>query len=61
MQTPSPLPTSGSPPTWWTLHYISPVLCFLKTTLSKPEMKNLFMYVFDANPQTQDRALFDSV
>ena len=22
---------------------------------------NLFMYVFDANPQTQDRALFDSV
>ena len=24
-------------------------------------MKNLFMYVFDANPQTQDRALFDSV
>ena len=62
MQTPSPLLPSGSPPPWWTLHYISPVLCFLKTTLSKPiKMKNLFRYVFDANPQTQDRALFDSV
>ena len=55
-----PLPPTPSPLTpWWTLHHISPVLRYMKSTLSKAiKMKNLLMHVFDVNPQTQDRALF---